>query len=155
MSDANLTKIVFEIPREDSEEVDIETPWAEYLGDGRYRLRNTPYFAYGASFEDIIRCERKYEDDSRPYFVEVLEKSGHRTLRVILDEPVEGSKRSKEILERLARMDCGYDGNGHTYFAVNVQPHCDFESVCRYLTEQELQWEHADPTYDELYGGDT
>lgn len=154
MNDAKLAKIVIEQTQEDGT-VDVETPWAQHLGEDRYLLLNLPFYAYGVSFEDILKCEVKYEDDPRPYFVEVLEKSGHRTLRVILDESPKTSDRSQVLLNHLEEMDCGYEGATSTYIVVNVQPQCDFDAVCAYLTEQGVNWEHADPTYEDLYGSDT
>ncbi|WP_082989878.1 DUF4265 domain-containing protein [Woeseia oceani] len=153
MDGAKLAKIVIEQAQEDGT-VDVETPWAEHLGGNRYLLRNLPFYAYGVSFEDILRCEPKYEDDTRPYLIEVLEKSGNSTLRIILDESHNTSTRSQAILDQLQDMDCGWEGATSTFIVINVQPQCDFAAVCDYLTEQEVRWEHVDPTYEELYGSD-
>lgn len=152
MIDANLAKIVIEQGYSDSDTVDVETPWAEDLGDGLYKLKNSPFYAYGVSYDDVLKCASKYQDDDRRYFERVVEKSGHRTLRIIFDESVKESDRSMAILDYLSSMECGYEGfGGEKFFVINVQPQCDFEAVCEYLIDQEVRWEHADPTYEEIH----
>ena len=99
-----------------------------------------------------MEADLKYSDDPYPYLVRVVKKSGHKTVRVILSESVKESKCSRNILKELSEMGCGYEGtDGAKYFVINIQPHCDFWSVCNYLTKNEINWEHADPTWAELY----
>ena len=83
MPDKNLTKVV-PIVEYDDGEVLTETPWAEDLGNSKYKLRNCPFYAYGDSCGDIIEAEPKYETDVRPYLKGVVEKSGHRAVRILL-----------------------------------------------------------------------
>ncbi len=150
------TKIGIETSYSDSDEVDVEFPWADHLGDNRYQLKNFPFYAYGVSYNDIVQAELKYDDDPYPYFTEVIEKSGHKTLRIILDESAKESDHSKKVLRHLASMNCGYEGtNGEYYFVINVQPHCDFDAVQDYLNNESIRWEYADPTYDQVNENDT
>jgi hypothetical protein len=150
------TKIGIETSSEGAEEVDVEFPWADHLGGDRYQLKNFPFYAYGVSFNDIVEAHPKYDDDPYPYLTKVLEKSGHRTLRIMLDESIKESKRSVSILDRLSSMDCGYEGmGGKRYFVINVQPQCDFDAVRDYLNHENVQWEYADPTYDQIHEQNT
>lgn len=145
-------KIGIETSYDDSDEVEKEFLWADDLGDEKYQLKNFPFFAYGVSFDDIVEASVKYDDDPYPYFVKVIKKSGHKTLRVILDESIKISEQSRQQLKHISDMGCGYEGtNGEKYFVVNVQPHCDFDAVREYLNDQEIQWEYADPTYDQIH----
>ncbi len=153
MTTNELTKILLIQDYEDSDEIQVETPWAEDLGNDMYRLKNSPFMKYGVSYDDVVEA-RLTDEEERPVFVRVVKKSGHKTLRIIFDESIETSEESKAVLDELANMECGYEGNGATYFAVNVQPHCDFSRVCDYLTKLGIRWEHADPTYEEIYGED-
>ena len=66
-------------PREDA-------IWAEPLGSDRFRVESCPFFAYGISREDVIRAAGAGQGE--PVLEDVLEKSGHRTLRVTLDASV-------------------------------------------------------------------
>lgn len=145
MADNTLVKVVFEQDYEDSDELDVETPWALSLGDNRYQLKNYPFFAYGISFDDIFEALPRHDDDERPYLSRVLEKSGHKTLRIVLAESIKESAAAMAVLHQLSAMDCGYEGNGARFFVVNVQPHCDLAAVCAFLSSQALDWEHADP----------
>ena len=152
----NHAKIGIETKYDDSDEIEVEFLWADHLEGNRYQLKNFPFFAYGVSFNDIVEAEIKYDDDPFPYFTKVLEKSGHRTIRMILDEPAKESTRSKNILSQLESMDCGYEGsNGEVYFVINVQPHCDYYAVRDFLKDENIRWEYADPTYEEVHQNET
>ena len=106
------TKIGIETTYTDSDEVDVEFPWADKIGDNKYQLKNFPFYAYGVSYDDIVEARIKFDDDPYPYMTKVLEKSGHRTLRIMLDETIKESERSRQILDDLEAMDCGYEGMG-------------------------------------------
>ena len=150
--DPKHVKIGIETTYEDSEDVDVEFPWADDLGNNQYQLKNFPFFAYGVSYDDIIEAHPKYEDDPYPYMTKVVKKSGHKTLRIQLDESIKTSKRSQKILEDLSEMECGYEGtNGEVYFVINVQPQCDFDKIRDYLNQKDIRWEYADPTYEEIH----
>lgn len=53
MSEVDSRKVVLCWEYEDSEEVDIETPWADYLGNDQYQLKNFPFYYYGLSYDDL------------------------------------------------------------------------------------------------------
>ena len=91
------------------------------------------------------------EEDPRPVVQRVLRKSGNRTVRVILEPPIDESTASQAILDRLREMGCDYEGANRSYFAVNIPPAVDFGAACRFLPASGHHWEHADPTYEELY----
>ena len=152
MINENLRKVVLQQNSEDDGGPYSETPWAEYLGNNLYQLKNFPFIFYGLSFNDIFEAlpNPDMEDDDRPYFVKVVKKSGHKTVRIILDEPMKESKRSRTILKKVNELGCGYEGDGYRSFTINIQPHCDFWEVCNFLTSKNVDWEHADPTYEEL-----
>ncbi len=154
MSEGKLVKVVLRQEYEDDEEVEVETPWALDLGGGRYQLKNFPFFFYGLSFNDIFEAAPLYPDDERPYFTRVLQKSGHKTLRILLASSIKDDADGLDILAALKAMGCGYEGNGAKFFVINVQPHCDFDGVCNYLNQQKVDWESADPVQDEPNSGE-
>ena len=51
----DMTKVAFRITDEEGE-TDVETLWATPLGNHLYRLENSPWFAYGVSFLDVVRA---------------------------------------------------------------------------------------------------
>jgi hypothetical protein len=123
----------------------VETLWADDLGDGRYRLDNTPWYAYGVSWQDIIAASP--DADGQLQFQDVLEKSGNRTVRIVADEPF-----SDEWLKQLIALGCSYEGANRKYVGVNIPPGVDLAAVASFLTGANIQWEHADPTFEQYHG---
>ncbi len=153
--EAESTKIVIEQSHDDSDELDVECPWADHIEGDRYQLKNFPFFAYGISFDDVVEARVKYDDDPRPYVVRVVEKSGHHTIRAGFDEPMDESDHTKQVMDHLAAMGCGYEGfGGKMNFVINVQPHVDYDAVCDYLNDNDVAWEHADPPGGDWYETD-
>lgn len=128
---------------------DVETPWATPTGGHLYRLENSPFFAYDVSWQDTI--EAKPDEEGFPVFVRVVEKSGNRTVRIILEPPADESAVSQRVLDSLVEMDCSYEGANPSYLSINIPSDANFEAVCEYLTQGDIQWEHVDPSYDRLY----
>ena len=58
------------------------------------------------------------------------------------------------LLEGLVDMGCEYEGATSRYFAVTIPPRVELAAVRDYLVENALTWEHADPSYSELYPND-
>jgi hypothetical protein len=54
----------------------------------------------------------------------------------------------------LVALGCDYEGANTRYIAVNIPPHVELESVRQYLTQCNATWEHADPSYAELFPDD-
>ena len=79
----STAKVLFRVEEEDGSE-NVETLWAFDLGEDRYRLDNSPFYAYSVSPGDTVNAPVD-PDEGRPTFSRVLEKSGNRTVRVILD----------------------------------------------------------------------
>jgi hypothetical protein len=40
------------------------------------------------------------------------------------------------------------------YIVIDLPPEVDLMAIARYLTEQDVEWEHADPRYSDLYPDD-
>ena len=132
---------------------EIETLWARPLGDHLFELDNTPAYAYGLSWHDVIEA-RSQTPDGFPAFVRVARKSGHRTVRVILKPPANVSEASQAVLDGLRDLGCSYEGAKHRLIAVDVPPTADLMAVRAFLIASEQSWEHADPTYEDLFPGD-
>jgi hypothetical protein len=143
-------KVFFRVPNEDGT-AEVESLWAQDLGNDRFRLDNCPFFAYGVSLHDIVLAPP--DSEGLPTFESVLSKSGNRTIRIIFDEPAEDGSSSKAILDHLVSLGCGYEGANRRYIAVNIPSSVELSTVRNYLAEQHAEWEHADPTYDEVRAG--
>jgi hypothetical protein len=140
--------VFFRVVGEDGKPA-VESLWAHDVGSDRYRIDNCPFFAYGVSLHDIVLAP---PDAKRrlPTFQRVLSKSGNRTIRVLLDPPVETGNASDKLLRALVAKGCGYEAADRSYVAVNVPARVDLLAVARYVSLQNVLWEHADPSDDEL-----
>jgi hypothetical protein len=145
-------KVLFRVPNEDGS-VEVETLWATRLGDNEYRLDNSPFWAYGVSWEDVVFAPFS-EEDQLPTFQAVVQKSGNRTVRLMFDPPVQGDGSSNVVLQSLVTMGCSYEGMNKKYVSVNIPADVSLDSVRRYLIESNTTWEHADPTYASLFPND-
>jgi uncharacterized protein YuzE len=63
--------------------------WAEPLGEDRYRLRNSPFYARGFSFLDIVIAER--QTDGFPIVRRLLLRSGHSTYQLFVSGGIDAS----------------------------------------------------------------
>lgn len=141
MSDEkNLVKIAF---RDD--DGDVETLWAARMGPNTYRLDNVPFFQYGVSWSDVI--EAIAEGEGFPLFTRVLEKSGHRTMRALLEEP-----RDEEdpFFAHLLELGCTLERATPRFIAIDVPPGVDIQAVARHLAVSGVDWEPADPSWEDL-----
>ena len=151
MSDApNLTKVLFRVPEADGT-AHVETLWATPLGNDRYRLDNSSFYAYSVSWKDVVLAPFD-EQEGFPTFQRVVEKSGHRTIRVLFEgDPVQPGSESQTCLDRLVAMGCSYEGANRLYICVDIPPGVDLGKVRAFMIENKLVFEHADPTYDDLF----
>ncbi|WP_309889650.1 DUF4265 domain-containing protein [Archangium sp.] len=115
-----------------------ETLWAEKLTDSRYRLRNTPFYAYGVSAEDLVFAR---EEEGRLVFTGVALHGGHSTYRIIKSEGVE-LPRFQERWEPLQKLGCSHEEGPGRLIAVDVPPETDIHTVYALLEqgEQERVW---------------
>ncbi len=149
--ESKQVKVLFRTPAE-KDEAFVETLWAIPQGGDLYKLDNNPIYPYGVSSGDIVEAPFDPDEQFRK-FTKVVIKSGNKTVRIIFDKKVEESKEDQAILDKLVQMGCDYEGLNQIHFSINVPSSANFKEVCEFLTALKIQWEHADPSYDELYGG--
>lgn len=149
MSNEPTAKVLFRILEEDGSS-SIETLWATPLDKDLYKLDNSPFYAYGVSWEDTVHAPFD-PSEGMPTFQSVVERSGNRTVRFILDPPAPAGSETEGVLGDLIKLGCSYEGAYSRYFSVTVPANVELESVREYLIEMDLQWEHADPTYESLF----
>jgi hypothetical protein len=131
---------------------EVETLWAFDLGGGRYRLDNLPWYAYRVSLEDVI--EAAPDEAGQLQMLRVVSKSGNRTLRLIYegaDLNTSWPSEIQETMDWLVEHGCSYEGANRRYQAVNVPPEVDLDIITAFLTEAEVRWEYADPTYEDIH----
>ena len=134
------------------EEEYVETLWADPVGPNLYRLDNSPFWAYGVSWKDVV--EAHPDPDGMLRMTRVAQKSGHRTLRIIFEDGTEGSAEAQAVLNGVNALGATYEGMNPRYLSVDIPPGVDLMAIARFLTYRGIQWEHADPRYEELYPDD-
>jgi len=138
-----LVKVVIQLePDEDAwHSYGAESMWAEDLGQGRYRLRNIPFAAYGFSNEDVVRAESA---EDRLKVTGVAIRGGHSTYRAILGSGID-PKNSKfeQYWEPLQRLGCSYESSEDRILAIDVPPKADIYEVYHLLErgEKEGVWD--------------
>jgi len=149
MSNDPTAKVLFRVP-DDEGNTTVETLWAIPLGHDRYKLDNSPFYAYGVSWQDTVFAPIDVQE-GLPTFQSVVAKSGNRTVRVIFDLPVSPDNASEQVLKGLVALGCSYEGANPKYISVNIPPGVELQVVRAYLVQHHAQWEHADPTYESLF----
>lgn len=139
-----MVKIRFE-----DSEGDSETLWATPISQNLYRLDNSPFFAYGVSWEDLVEARR--DDTGMLHFVRRVESSGNRTLRFYFASFRSDDERAKHILETVVKLGGSFEGMQPKLIAVNVPPGVKLATFVDVLSSQpEIDWEYADPTYENV-----
>ena len=146
---APTAKVLFRVPNDDGS-AEVETLWAVDLGNDQYQLDNSPFYAYSVSWQDIVYAPYSPEEQF-PAFQHIVIKSGNRTVRVIFNPPAEKGNESDEVLQGLVNLGCSYEGANKSYISINIPPNVELNVVREYLIERDAQWEHADPSYVELF----
>jgi hypothetical protein len=124
----------------------VETLWAARVADGRFRLDNAPWFAYGVSIGDIVEATELVPGMFD--FVRVVEPSGARTIRLHLAADADSSTPTgKQLLDGLLGLGCSYEGANRRFIAVTIPPPIDLAAIQRYLTTNAIAWESANPKY--------
>jgi len=121
--------------------------WAEPLGSGRFRLESTPFFAYGLSYGDLVEAG---EGGDMPRLAAIERKSGHRTLRIALDDRRNlDEPEIQKFLDELLALGCTYEAMPPKIVALDVPPEVEVAGVVGPLQTQfrdgVLVWEWADP----------
>jgi len=145
-----MSKVLFRVQEPDGS-ANVETLWATPLGQDLHQLDNSPFYAYSVSWKDIVYAPFDPEEQF-PTFQRVFRKSGHKTIRIIFEESVTEGSGSKRLLQELVSLGCSYEGATETYICLDIPPDVELEKVRQFLIQHSLQFEHADPTYKELWG---
>lgn len=153
MADADDTRrrIGVRVPDEDGTGPDtVETLWASPLGRDAWSLDNSPFEAYSLSWLDTVHAPPDPEL-GMPLVERVVAKSGHRTVRAVAPSRARGER---DVARPMRALGCTTEDVDGVLFAIDVPAEVDLGEVARALTDADIVWEHADPTYEALYGDD-
>jgi len=80
-----LVKVTFPLGLDQWHGFETESVWAEKIANNRYRIRNTPFYAKGVSFKDIVFVKKI---DESLFFESISIAAGHSTYRILLEKAV-------------------------------------------------------------------
>jgi len=126
-----LERIRFDLPPSDWHDHAAERLWAEALGHDRYRLRNSPFYAYGVSFEDIVKARR--DEVGQLVFETVVIRGGRSTYRLFAQTELD-SESSRSSWQKLEALGCRYESNGRL-ISVDVPATTDIYEVYAQLEQ--------------------
>jgi Domain of unknown function (DUF4265) len=138
-----LEKILIELPPDHWSGTGGERVWAKPLGNDRYEIRNTPWYAYDMNWGDIVVCDG-LSPAGLPIVAKLISTSGHQTLRVWFDESVTPTGRDA-ILDQLNQLGAWYENADDELYALDLEPGVDAVPILDYLAVAEeratLRWE--------------
>jgi hypothetical protein len=118
----------------------VETLWAVDLGDDLYKLENTPFFARGVAYNDVVSAERSHGE---LLFKEVVRPSGHTTVRIIFRD----LDVKRETCTALEGKGGTWEGSPiETLISVDVPPSVRYADIRQFLDEgtRAEQWDYEE-----------
>lgn len=155
MSEPVTSGIRIHVPLDPADEqgIDSEGLWAERVSADTFRLQNSPFFAYDLSAQDVVRAEKV---EGAWIFREVVERGGHSTYRVYLQDERELSDAEvQEAWKPIAALGALLENANDRFFAVDVPPGAKLEGIYDLLEQAEDSglWEFEEAHYEPA-GGD-
>ena len=114
---------------------DFEVIWAKRLGNKLYKIENIP-FSNQLNLHDVVRCQ--YFPDDFPLIIEIVSRSGNRTLHVEFMEETTAEDAVDVIMELKAKK-VFYESAGRRIYSFNVESNVNFESVQVFLKSKEAE----------------
>jgi len=132
-------KIFFEILTENSDEYETESIWAFPVA-GSYKLDNIPFYVKGVSLGDVVSAEKV---DGCLYMKELLESSGHSTVRIWFSD----QREVQAVRETLKSMGCSSEISDQPQLvAVDIPSEISYDEIRTYLDEGESngKWDYEE-----------
>ncbi|MGR3635777.1 MAG: DUF4265 domain-containing protein [Shimia sp.] len=132
-----MDKVTIELEPEAWHGHSSESVWVTPLGDALYKVENSPFFALGVSYQDIVQTEHK---EGTNMFVRTVTSSGRSTYRIILREDATDAQ-FEHFWRPLEGEGCTYEHGdfGYTIYSVDVPKDTDAQKVYSLLNEGLLQ----------------
>jgi hypothetical protein len=135
-------KILFHLEQDEDgyPPASVETLWAFELGEGLYKIDNTPFFATGIAVEDVISAE---PEAGMLVYKEVVHPSGHSTLRVV----VYNHDEVPEVRGLFKQLGCPTEQSHlRGLIAIDVPPSVSWDELKRVLDTGRAQdrWDYEE-----------
>ena len=77
--------------------------WARNVGNDLYEIQNTPFFAKGLAYLDVVRAELR---EGSLTVIEAVTPSRHSTYRIFVDH---SGAEVKELIQQLTNLGCSHE----------------------------------------------
>lgn len=134
---SELTKIQFEIPGADWHPHRVESLWATPVGEGVFRLANSPFFTKGYSFLDEVFAEIDPETGVN-VAKGMAKKSGHSTYLLWVAGGTDENSVFLEYWKPLEEIGCSFEGFDAKLLAVDIAAETDIYEAYRLMENGEL-----------------
>jgi Domain of unknown function (DUF4265) len=124
----SLVRIVVDLDPEAWHGNASERLWAEPIGENRYRLRNSPFYAGGMSNADVVFGENR---DGAIHFTSVSIHAGHSTYRLKVADLDRDSSAFVRAWAPLGALGCSFEEG--PVLAVDVPASADIYRVYELL----------------------
>ena len=136
------TKVYFRLQRDADgwPPVEIESMWGEQIARNKFRLDNIPFYVRGVANGDCVRVEYL---QGQPWFQEVLKRSGHFTVRVLISSEANVSK----VRSLFRDLGCKTEQDRiKILIAIDVPPNVAYSKVKSILEggEKRGDWEYEE-----------
>lgn len=114
-------KLAILLPSDAWHGFESESVWAEAVDDGTMRILNTPFFAKGISYKDVVSIKVGPEV---MWFDSIVKKSGHSTYRILLGDST-GDMTFRIRWNDIASLGCTYEAfirGSLRMYAVDIPP---------------------------------
>ena len=125
MGTEHLTKLHVDLPNHWG--TGGESIWAVDLGNDLYEIRNTPFYAYGLNFGDVVLATAD-SPDLKPEIRKVERRSGNQTLRLFFAKDVDPVVQ-RPRLDSLRVHHVSYERCSDRLVALDLEPGADIDDV--------------------------
>lgn len=116
---AALAKVLIRVEAADWHSVGSETLWATPVGPNSYRLENSPFYAKGFSYLDVVFAEFD-ADEGFPVAQRVLQSSGHSTYALWVVASAESNGQFARYWQPIQELGCTFEGARSQLLSVDV-----------------------------------
>jgi Domain of unknown function (DUF4265) len=128
-----LQKIRIDLPDDSWHGVGAEWVWGQRIEDDVYTLKNSPFYATGVSYGDVV----KVNDVNGVLSLEgVMSRGGHSTYRIFAKQG-QDDPRVRALFKQLNELHCGIEGANKKLIVIDVLPEADIYKVYGALQDAE------------------
>jgi hypothetical protein len=111
-----------------------------------YVVESIPFFVYNISLKDVVRAMVDDKRNDVVTFERLVEKSGHKTIRVRPDHFTLSDENGADLLKTIELIGCEFEILPPRLVAIDVPDEQKKGQIVTFLTKAALPWEYADPS---------